>query len=60
MEHREEKFSRNTAILFIGNNRYIYRRDRDAELDGKVSFNHVFLNLVQCIQFIRNDIEQST
>lgn len=31
MDNRLEMFSRNSAILQIGENRYIYRRDREAE-----------------------------
>lgn len=39
MERKVDKFSRNTALLITGNRRYVYRRDRDAEQNGKI---HVF------------------
>lgn len=32
---RMEKFSRNKAVLKVGENRFIYVRDREAEDNGK-------------------------
>lgn len=37
MEKRTEKFSRNKAVLEIAGNRFVYRRDREAEENGKCS-----------------------